>query len=84
MRNVLAWVVMLVLGILLVVLGFEGRLGSFLAAMVSPGSLEPTDASGNAQASSGTGGHCSPEGSVKNVNGTFYICSGGVWTQPKT
>lgn len=43
MKKGLAWFALLVLGLGLIVAGFQGSGGKFLAVFLTPGRLQPTD-----------------------------------------
>lgn len=42
--KVLTWVALYILALCLIVVGFEGKLGSFIAAFVAPAALTPNTA----------------------------------------
>lgn len=42
MKNVAAWLLLLVLGLACIVVGFRGSLGSMAAALITPAQLDET------------------------------------------
>lgn len=78
MRSAISWLLLLSFAWALIILGFQGRVGSFLAAFVAPGALTASGTSGDGGPS--VGGHCTPDGTTASDNqGNNLICSKGTW-----
>jgi hypothetical protein len=85
MRSLLSWLVLLTGAVMLIILGFTGRLGSFLAAFVAPGALVAGGGSSTDPGADGgpkKGGHCAPDGQTVETSDGFYICQNGIWDGP--